>query len=160
MAVSENLWNLLSGYMCVGFYILATERLLKYREAAQWPTIRKNTPTVQFMIIIYLKTGGWKIQKNGPVLEAFPDLDLDIWTRFSVYSTCDAWHFFTRDADIFRRSSYEKIFPSLSLCSDWFVLNLQTSSFFGGVHQHILLKSTRGVYKCTLYTQRLYIAHT
>ena len=33
---------------------------------------------------------GEKSKENGPVLEAFPDLDLDIWTRFSVYSTCDA----------------------------------------------------------------------
>ena len=26
----------------------------------------------------------------GPILEAFRDLDLNIWTRFSVYSTRDA----------------------------------------------------------------------
>ena len=66
------------------------------------------------------------------------------WSRYMDTVQClfHTWclTFSTRDADIFRRSSYEKIFPSLSLCSDWFVLNLQTSSFFGGVHQHILLK--------------------
>ena len=153
MAVSENLWNLLSGYMCVGFYILATERFLKYREAAQWPTIRKNTPTVQFMIIIYLKTGisqkeGENTKKNGPVLEAFPDLDLDIWTRFSVYSTRDAWHFPPGS----RRSNYVKIYSALSLFSD--LIGRQFANVFqlgrSTRTKHTDLKSTTNKYsyKC------------
>ena len=114
MAVSENLWNLLSGYMCVGFYILATERFLKYREAAQWTKEKHPYSAIYDYYLSQnrnIAEGGWKYQKKWACSWSFSWP----WSRYMDTVQClfHTWclTFSTRDADIFRRSSYEKISP-------------------------------------------------